>query len=145
MSEITTSILSVERTVAATAAQAFAAWTTPSLVKHWWGGWKPGTAPEMQIEAKVGAAWRFAMSFGEAVQWVSGEVTAVEVPGRLEYTFVWEGADDPASPVIVTFEDKDGACEVKLVHDISAGGNACEEGWGWSLDCLVAFFGDQGS
>jgi uncharacterized protein YndB with AHSA1/START domain len=140
MTDTENPILSVRRSIKCSAAKAFDAWTQPELVRQWWGAWASGEAPAMEIEPAVGAPFRFGMTLGANVQWVFGEITAVQRPSRLEFTFVFEDADAPPTPVVLEFKDSsDGTCEVSLVHDQTNGGIACEEGWAWSLDCLANF------
>ena len=116
------------------------AWTDPAIVAQWWGGWAAGAAPEMVFEARIGGQWRFAMDFDGQVQWVGGHITQLERPGLLGLTFAWEGADAPATPLKVALSaGKPGYTKVELVHDQSLGGNACADGWNWSLACLRAF------
>ena len=130
-------IIEVQIDLPGTAEAAFLAWTNASEVQRWWGGWPDGEAPEMQFDAKPGGKWRFAMCLGEATQWVSGEVIDVDAPRTLRFSFAWEGDPAPETPVVLGFEDlPEGGARLTLKHDQSLGGNACEEGWSWSLNCL---------
>lgn len=117
----------------------WSAWTDPAIVARWWGGWLPGKAPAMTFESELGGAWRFAMELESHVQWVGGHVTQLERPHQLGLTFAWEGADAPATPVKLAFsEPHPGRVRIELIHDQSLGGNACADGWSWSLACLKA-------
>ena len=136
-------LISMRRALPASAARAFAAWTDADVVRQWWGGWEAGTAPAMTSDLRVGGAWRFAMNFDGKTQWVSGTYLEVdEAAKRVVFDFTWEGGEQPKTPVTLVFVDQaDGTCELQLDHDQSAGGNACEEGWGWSIGCLADLLG----
>lgn len=118
------------------------AWTDPEQVARWWGGWPAGAAPAMDFQGIVGGRWRFAMALGDKTQWVGGHITELVAPHRLGLTFAWEGVEpeQPATPVTVELSEAGpGEVRVELVHDQSLGGNACADGWSWSLECLRAF------
>lgn len=72
-----------------------------------------------------------------------GRFTAIERPGRVEYTWVSEGTRGLESTVTVSFEAKGEETEVTLRH---AGvpddetGRQHEEGWGWVLSMLAKRF-----
>jgi uncharacterized protein YndB with AHSA1/START domain len=91
----------------------------------------------MVFEARTGGAWRFAMNMGEQTLWVSGYVLELEPPHLLRFDFAWEGQEELPTPVTLRFVDlPDGGSRLELVHDQTAGGSACSEGWSWSLGCL---------
>ena len=137
-------LIRVSLVVPAGRAAVWEAWTDARLAGQWWGGWPVGEAPPMTFEAKVGGSWRFAMKLEGGVQWVGGRVTQLDAPGLLGLTFAWEGAGDPATPVkIALVEEAPDRTRVELVHDQSLGGNACAEGWGWSLGCLRGWLETQ--
>jgi len=133
----TSDIIEVQLELPGGAEAAFHAWTNAEEVRKWWGGWPAGGAPEMRFDAEQGGAWRFAMCLGETTQWVFGEVTEVNAPHTLRFSFAWEGNPAPETPVVLGFEDlPEGGTRLTLTHDQSTGGKACVEGWSWSLNCL---------
>lgn len=137
-------LIRVSLVVPASRSVVWQAWTDPQWVAQWWGGWPAGEAPAMTFEPEVGGSWRFAMKLEGGVQWVGGRVTQLEAPGLLGLTFAWEGSENPATPVkIALVEEGAGQTRVELVHDQSLGGNACAEGWSWSLACLKGWLETQ--
>ena len=39
----------------------YRAWTTPELIKRWWGGDR-GEVTSVEVDLRVGGAWRYAMT-----------------------------------------------------------------------------------
>lgn len=78
--------LSTSRIVKADRQRVFDAWTTPELVKQWWGP-PPYTCPSAEIDLRVGGSYRLAnLGLDGEIIWISGEFTHVEIPVTLSYT-----------------------------------------------------------
>ena len=80
-----------ERTLNASPAKAWQAWTNPKLVKEWWGP-NDVSIPECEIDLRVGGRIYLVMEAGEAMgpykgtRWpMEGRFTAVEENSRLAY------------------------------------------------------------
>jgi uncharacterized protein YndB with AHSA1/START domain len=138
--------LRLERTFAAPAAEVFAAWTEPEVLRRWWAaqpGWQGAAA---EVDLRVGGRYRLAMADPEsgAVHAVGGEYLEVAPPRRLAYTWTWEGDPEEmrgsaGSLVTVEFRERAGRTDVVLTHtgfdddhvrDLHGGG------WGGCLDNL---------
>ena len=77
----------------------------PAALREWWcpSGW---TAGEIEVELRVGGAYRIAMArtAGGAPVVVSGQFLEVDPPKRLVYTWCWEGAFTDMPPTLVSLE-----------------------------------------
>jgi uncharacterized protein YndB with AHSA1/START domain len=108
--------LRLERTLAATPDQVFAACVDPDQLEKWWG---PAgfTSPEMELDVRPGGRYRIAMQPPEGELFhLRGEFLAVERPTRLSYTFVWEepDPDDRETVVVLTFTETDDGALTRL-------------------------------
>lgn len=84
------------------------AWTTPELVKRWFGG-NHGEVLSAEIDLRVGGRWRYVTSAGEGRQAAfHGEYREI-VPGeRLVSTEVYEGDPDAEAINTMTLAARDG-------------------------------------
>ncbi len=134
--------LHLERVVPAPPARVFAAFVTRDELAEWWGP-KGFTSPSIDLDPRVGGAYRIAMQPPEGdVFHLSGEFLEVDPPDRLSYTFRWEEPtpDDRETVVTLTLRDvEDGSTNVSL----DQGDFATEErlalhtqGWTDSLERL---------
>lgn len=141
MSDTNSALIDVAVTLTVSSHEAYQAWVDPLIAAQWWGGWPAGKAPEMTFEAHPGGNWRFAMAFDDQEQWVGGKVLSLDPGKQVVLDFAWEGAEEPMTPVTLSFRDlPEGGSTLTLHHDQSAGGNACADGWNWSLGCLREYF-----
>lgn len=90
----------MSREFGAARARVFAAWTTPSLLKRWYGarGWR---LVEAEVDLRVGGAWRF-VSNGpdDDVMVQSGTYREVVPPERLVYTERFDNQSYPGETLI---------------------------------------------
>ncbi len=104
----------ITRVFDAPAALLFKAYTTPELVKRWWGfeadDWKV-----CEIDLKVGGKWRYVATHkNEEAEFdvaFNGEYLEIDAPTRLVSTEMFEGYEDPnATPTVntLTFDEVDG-------------------------------------
>jgi uncharacterized protein YndB with AHSA1/START domain len=85
----------------------YEAWTTPELVKRWWGG-KRGEVTLVEIDLRVGGSWRYVMS-GEGFEvGFHGEYREIVPDERIVSTEVFEGMPDAASLNTLTLTETDG-------------------------------------
>jgi len=92
----------------------YEAWTTPELVERWWHA-RRGSVTSVEIDLRVGGAWRWVMVADNGGMEVAfhGEYREL-VPGeRIVSTEVYEGAPDAEALNTVTF-DEDGAGRTTL-------------------------------
>ena len=92
----------------------YRAWTTPELVKRWWSGQR-GEMTVVEIDLRVGGAWRYVLAAKAASTSPSTASSARSCPNeRIVTTEVFEMPDaDPLPPEdeplnIVTFTEVDG-------------------------------------
>ncbi|MGB9185191.1 MAG: SRPBCC family protein [Solirubrobacteraceae bacterium] len=86
----------------------YRAWTTPELVKRWYGG-NHGEVISAEIDLRVGGRWRYVTAAGEGSESAfHGEYREI-VPGeRIVATEVYEGAPDAESLNTLTLVERDG-------------------------------------
>jgi uncharacterized protein YndB with AHSA1/START domain len=133
--------LHLKRVLPAPRTFVYRAHTDPDLLARWWG---PAgfSAPSIELDVRVGGAYRIAMQPPDGVLfYLSGEFLEVEPPTRLTYTFRWEDPDPDDRETIVTLSLRDLDASTELTVDqgvFAAEGRRAlhEQGWTESLDRL---------
>src|SRR5262249_50286657 len=131
----------LERVIPATQPEVFTALTEPGQVARWWGP-KGFTVPRIDVDMRVGGAYRIAMQPPEGdVFHITGEFTEIDSPARLAYTFRYEepDPDDRETMVILSFRDLGDATglAVDQAHFATEARRSLhEQGWSDSLDRL---------
>lgn len=117
----------------------FAAWTTPELVRQWWGP-PPFTCPVAEIDLRVGGSYRLAnLGPDGQIIWISGTFTRVEVPDALSYTWTLDTHSSGPSLLHVNFFDHPDGTEVRIHHERFADVTVRDEhALGWQ-GCLGKF------
>ena len=113
-----TLVLRLERTLPAPRATVYRALTDPWELRRWWGP-QGFTAPSVELDARVGKAYRIAMQPPDGDRFhLSGEFRDVEPPARLAYTFNWTPAhpDDRETTVTLLLEDRGEETVIRLTH-----------------------------
>ncbi len=131
--------LTIRRVIAAPRDRVFAAWTTPDLLRQWWG---PAGVQcvAAEIDLRTDGTYRIGNQLpdGEVV-WISGEFELVDRPHRL--VFSWRLGDEPVSRVSVTFAAVTPETTEVVVHHqrihTPAARDGHEQGWLGCLDGLV--------
>jgi uncharacterized protein YndB with AHSA1/START domain len=85
----------------------FKAWTTPELVKRWWG-FETGVWKVCEVDLRVGGAWRWVVQEGDMEVGFHGEYREIDAPHRLVSTEVYEGMPDASALNILTLDEVDG-------------------------------------
>ena len=86
----------------------YRAWTTPELVRRWWGGDR-GEMTSVQIDLRVGGAWRYVMVTDEGSEvGFHGEYREIFPNERIVSTEVYEGMPEGEALNTVTFSETDG-------------------------------------
>jgi uncharacterized protein YndB with AHSA1/START domain len=126
----------------------YEAYTTPELVKRWWGA-KRGEVTSAEIDLRVGGMWRYVMVAKEGFEVAfHGEYREI-VPGeRIVTTEVFEGAPEGLKAQgdvinIVTFTEEAGRttltllteCPTKEIRDVIID-SGMEAGMQESMDAL---------
>ena len=97
----------ITRQFDAPAALVFKAWTTPELVKRWWG-FESGVWKVCEVDLRVGGTWRWVVQEGDMEVGFHGEYREIDAPNRLVSTEVYEGMPDASSLNILTLDEVDG-------------------------------------
>jgi uncharacterized protein YndB with AHSA1/START domain len=99
----------------------YKAWTTPELVKRWWGGQR-GEMTLVEIDLRVGGTWRYVLTANGGFDVAfHGEYREIVPDERIVTTEVFEmpdadplpAADEPLN--IVTFTEVDGRTILTLL------------------------------
>jgi uncharacterized protein YndB with AHSA1/START domain len=107
----------VTRVFDAPAEAVFRAYTTPDLVKRWWG-FDTATWLVCEIDLRVGGRWRYVIEEADVEVGFHGEYREIERPTRLVHTEAYEGIPDPddhAAVNILTLEEVDGVTTLTVL------------------------------
>jgi uncharacterized protein YndB with AHSA1/START domain len=133
--------LYLERPLEAPNSVVFAMFVEPRVFSRWWG---PAgfTARAVEIDARVGGAYRIEMQPPESAAFVlSGEYLVVDPPERLAYTFVYDVPDPDDRDTVVSISLFEFGSSTRLVVDhrgfaTEARRSLHEQGWTETLDRL---------
>lgn len=108
----------ITRAFDAPAAKVFDAYTTPELVRRWWG-FESAEWLACDIDLRVGGTWRFVTREENGFEvGFHGTYLEIERPGRLVSTEAYEGVPDPddsASVNTVTLVEVDGVTTMTVL------------------------------
>ena len=94
------------------------AYTTPELIKRWWGG-KRGTVTIADVDLRVGGRWRYVITANGGFEVAfHGEYREIVPTTRLVNTEAFEGMpgpDEHAALVTVTFTETDGRTLLEML------------------------------
>ena len=86
----------------------YRAWTTPELVKRWFGG-NHGEVLSAEIDLRVGGRWRYVTSSGDGSESAfHGEYREITPNERIVSTEVYEGYPDAEAINTLTLTERDG-------------------------------------
>ncbi|MFC4535392.1 SRPBCC family protein [Sphaerisporangium dianthi] len=86
----------------------YKAWTTPELIKRWWGGDR-GEVILAEVDLRVGGAWRYVLAANGGFEvGFHGEFREIVPAERIVSTEVFEGMPDEAALTTTDFTEKDG-------------------------------------
>ena len=115
--------IKITREFAAPKHLVYKAWTTPELIKRWWGG-RRGVVNLAEVDLRVGGKWRYLSTtdrgFEVGFHGVFREVVAND---RLVYTEVYEGVpggDDDPPVVTLTFTESGGRTTLTSLTQLSS-------------------------
>lgn len=104
----------ITRQFDAPAALIFKAWTTPELVKRWWG-FDSSEWLVCEIDLRVGGSWRYVTreEGGYEVAF-HGEYREIDAPARIVSTEVFEAYPDAAALNTIVFEERAGVTTMTI-------------------------------
>jgi len=98
----------ITRTLAAPRQLVFKAFTTPELIKRWWGGDR-GAVTSAEVDLRVGGKWRYVMTANDGFEVAfHGEYREIVPNERIVSTEIYEGAPDGVAVNTLTLEEKNG-------------------------------------
>jgi uncharacterized protein YndB with AHSA1/START domain len=97
----------ITRVFDAPAELVFRAWTTPQLVRQWWG-WDSAALIVCDIDLRVGGDWRYVTreADGRVLGW-RGTYLEIDAPRRLVSTEVFEDHPDAATRNTLTLTERE--------------------------------------
>lgn len=133
----------IERHYPHAAEKVWRAWTEPQALSRWFGGMRPGSAGEAQIDLRVGGRYRVISRLpGGETHDVSGEYLEVVPHRRLSFTWAWISTPERVSRVSMDFIEVEGGTLLRFVHDRFFDEQARanhERGWQPGFDQLAAY------
>jgi uncharacterized protein YndB with AHSA1/START domain len=107
----------ITRSFDAPADLVFEAYTTPELVKRWWG-FETSEWLVCEIDLRVGGRWRYVTKDDGMEVGFHGEYREIQAPGRLVTTEVYEGipdADENGALNTVTLDEAGGVTTLSVL------------------------------
>jgi len=107
----------ITRAFDAPAGLVYTAYTTPELVKRWWG-FDTSEWLVCEIDLRVGGGWRFVTRDDGVEVAFHGDYKELDEPHRLVSTEVYEGipdAEENGALDIVTFDEVDGVTTMTIL------------------------------
>jgi uncharacterized protein YndB with AHSA1/START domain len=92
----------------------YRAYTTPELVKRWWG-FDASVWRVCEIDLRVGGTWRYVIKDDDFEVGFHGEYRELDSPHRLVSTEVYEGMPDASALDIVDFDEVDGVTTMRML------------------------------
>jgi len=100
----------------------YRAYTTPGLIKRWWGGDR-GEVTIAEVDLRVGGTWRYVLLANGGFEVAfHGEYREIVPNGRLVSTEVFEGMPEAEALSTLTLTETDGRTTLALLvqHQIQA-------------------------
>jgi uncharacterized protein YndB with AHSA1/START domain len=134
--------LRIERQFNASSEAVFQAWTRSDQVVQWFAPTREFTVAVPVMDVRVGGKYRIEMTNPDGEMYTAiGEYLEIAEPGRLHFTWGWEGGDGDMS-VTIDLAGQDGKTDLVLTHDKFPDAGSRDhhnEGWTDCLDCLADF------
>jgi len=111
----------ITRAFDAPAALIFKAWTTPELVRRWWG-FETSEWLVCEVDLREGGRWRWVVREQGMEVGFHGEYREIARPHRLVSTEVYEGFPDAAAVNTISFVEVDGVTTMTTLVQ-----HACKE------------------
>ena len=143
-SPTTDTTLILKRTFHASRERVFDAWTTPDLLKQWFGPADVSDVSVEELNSTSGGAYRINLNRTDTkMNIIKGRYKEVKRPEKLIFTWSWEG-DTAETQVTVTFKVAGSNTEVVLKHEFFANAqvrDAHEQGWEGCFSRFEKFVG----
>jgi uncharacterized protein YndB with AHSA1/START domain len=97
-------MIRLNKLVQAPAQRVYDAWLDPAQMKRWWLPDTSAAACDVQIDPRVGGAFRINMGTAEKPFVAVGKYTVMDPPRRLAFTWSWEQTPGFADDSLVTIE-----------------------------------------
>jgi uncharacterized protein YndB with AHSA1/START domain len=99
----------------------YKAYTTPELVKRWWGG-RRGEVHTADIDLRVGGKWRYAMTAQGGFEVAfNGEYRELVPNEKIVNTETFEGMPEAGYAVVTTtFEERDGRTTLTMLTKVDS-------------------------
>lgn len=97
----------ITRQFDAPAEAVFTAYTTPELIRQWWG-YESFEWVVCEVDLRVGGTWRYLAKHEDFEVGFHGEFSEVDRPRKLVTTEVYEGMPDAHAVNTITFDEVDG-------------------------------------
>jgi len=111
----------ITREFAAPRELVYRAWTTPDLIKRWWGG-KRGVVTLAEVDLRVGGRWRYVTMTNRGFEIAfHGEFHEIVHNERLVYTEVFEGVpegEEPPPLVTLTLTESNGRTLLTSITEV---------------------------
>jgi uncharacterized protein YndB with AHSA1/START domain len=142
--------LQLSKTIKTTRSRAFAAWTQPAELMHWFAP-GPMQADSISVDLRIGGVFRWAIcvpSFrtGEHTNVVfSGQFLDIQADTLLQFTWQSESNPEDHTLVTVSFADVQGGTEVALTQERISTSEIYDRnkvGWSSMFDKLEALCAD---
>jgi uncharacterized protein YndB with AHSA1/START domain len=105
----------ITRQFDAPAALVFRAWTTPELVRQWWG-FETSEWLVCEIDLREGGSWRYVTREDGGVEiGFHGEFRTIEAPHRIVSTEVYEGFPDAGALNTIAFDESAGVTTMTIL------------------------------
>jgi uncharacterized protein YndB with AHSA1/START domain len=136
---VSTTTVTVTRTLKARPQLVFDAWTSAESLQEWFFP-RPGFVAEATCNPVVGGRYRVVGVMPAGAEEIVGEYVTIEPPHRLVFTFESRHAGEDTTLVTVTLKpgDDDETTDMTILHERISDrfGIAAPRGWGSMLDKL---------
>ena len=96
----------------------YTAYTTPELIKRWWGGDR-GEVTLAEVDLRVGGRWRYVMTANGGFEvGFHGEYREIVPNERIVSTEIFEGAPEAEAVVEHTFTEKNGRTTLTMLMQL---------------------------
>jgi uncharacterized protein YndB with AHSA1/START domain len=141
-------VLVIERTYDAPATAVFDAFTDEEVMRRWWHARREWTTSEASVDLRVGGAVRVVMRDTDGDHHGGGgNYTEVDRPGRLAFTWTWDGSERETL-IEIDFAESSAGTTVTFTHsnleDLETVRDH-EDGWNHCFDNLVLALAEAGA
>lgn len=93
----------------------YRAWTTPELIKRWWGA-ERGDVTDVEVDLRVGGRWRYVTVTHDGFEFAfSGEYREIVPDERLVSTEVYEEMPEHEALNTLTLTEHDGRTTLRIL------------------------------